>query len=321
MTNDVASTIKTTDLTTAQAASLSTLIASLPDILSRTDNPAYDEIYGYRMNVDTEPHVDVGVRNEILVKFLAADGYDVDLAGERLRRTLNWRNEFRPLSAGFAETFPGELNDLGSITKFGDMRNNLRVTTWNLYGNMKNPKVIFDKYGGEEEEEDGGLPGNPFLRWRIGMMEQALQLLDFTDPEFNRIAQVQDTNNVSMFSIDPGMKKGMKDIILIFGDNYPELLSVKFFINVPYIMGWMFTFLKAIGVINEETLKKFQVLNHGKLTEFYPEESLPKVYGGKTDVTIFDIDISKEIKLREYGQIMLKKQADKLIEASNHEVE
>lgn len=38
----------------------------------------------------------------------------------------------------------------------------------------------------------------------------------------------------------------MKDIIQILGDNYPELLSIKFFINVPYIMGWIFTFLKKL---------------------------------------------------------------------------
>ena len=60
-------------------------------------------------------------------------------------------------------------------------------------------------------------------------MEKSLQLIDFTSTTDNRIAQVHDYNNVSMFKIDPGMKKATKEIITIFGANYPELLSTKFF--------------------------------------------------------------------------------------------
>lgn len=315
----IAFTIKTTELNEEQAAKLESLIQEIPEILAATDNPQYDEIFGYRINKADTEYVNENIRNEILLKFLVADKYDVELARSRIIKTLNWRNEFQPLKAGFEETFPDELNLLGSITNFGDVKNNLRVTTWNLYGNLKNPKLIFQKYGGENSKEM--LPGNPFLRWRIGMMEQALQFIDFTDPDFNRIAQIQDTNNVSMFSIDLGMKKGMRDIIQIFGDNYPELLSVKFFVNVPYIMGWVFAFLKAIGVIDEETLKKFQVFNHGNLTRFYPSANLPKSYGGQKDETIFDINIIKESKLREYGQVMLNQMVDKEIDNSNQEVE
>ena len=80
-------------------------------------------------------------------------------------------------------------------------------------------------------------------------MEKSLQLIDFTSTTDNRIAQVHDYNNVSMFKIDPGMK-ATKEIITIFGANYPELLSTKFFINVPLIMGWVFIF-KTIRVITE----------------------------------------------------------------------
>ena len=324
--SDIASTIKTTELNEEQAAKLQTLVEEIPNILASTNNPEYDEIFGYRINKTNLEYVDENIRNEILLKFLIADKYDIELTKSRLIKTFNWRNEFQPLKAGFEEIFPDELNLLGSITKFPNSNTNnnnlllLGITTWNLYGNIKNPKILFEKFG-QEEDNQNKLPGNLFLRWRIGLMEQSLQLIDFTDPKLNQIAQIQDTNNVSIFNIDPGMKKGMKDIIQILGDNYPELLSIKFFINVPYIMGWIFTFLKKIGIINEDTLKKFQVLNHGDLTDFYPADFLPKSYGGNKDQTIFDINISKEIKLKEYGQIMLKKSIDKEITTSNQEVE
>ncbi|KAL6453208.1 SFH5 Phosphatidylinositol transfer protein SFH5 [Candida maltosa Xu316] len=313
--SDISSTIKSIELDDKQAVKLSLFVESLPDILLKLENPEYDEIFGYRINTTDKPHVDENIRNEILLKFLVADNYDLKLAEERLIKTLNWRNKFQPLHAAFAEKFDDELNELGSITNFTSAKPNLHVTTWNLYGNLKNPKTIFQKF------ESTSLPGNQFLRWRIGMMEQALQLLDFSNSELNKIAQIQDTNNVSMFSIDPGMKQGMKDIIQIFGENYPELLSVKFFINVPYIMGWVFTFFKTIRLISEETLKKFQVLNHGDLGEFYPKSDLPKNYGGENDQSIFDIDIGNTIKLNSYGQVMLANTRDKKLEDNDTEVE
>ena len=44
-------------------------------------------------------------------------------------------------------------------------------------------------------------------------MEKSLQLIDFTSTTDNRIAQVHDYNNVSMFKIDPGMKKLQRKLL------------------------------------------------------------------------------------------------------------
>lgn len=314
---EVKATIKSVELTDSQAEKLSKLIDSLPKIISGLDNPEYDEIFGYRINTKDKPYVDESIRNEILLKFLAADDYNLELLEKRLIDSLNWRNEFQPLSAAFEETFDKELNELGVITNFPN--SNLKITTWNLYGNLKNPKKIFEKFGANNKVSK--LPGSQFLRWRVGLMEKSLQLIDFTSTTDNRIAQVHDYNNVSMFKIDPGMKKATKEIITIFGANYPELLSTKFFINVPLIMGWVFTFFKTIRVITEATLKKFQVLNHGNLLESFNPDELPKVYGGKVEKSLFDIDVSDDIKLSEYGEVILKKVGDEEINHINDDVE
>lgn len=315
---EVKNTIKSTTLTADQAKKLSKLINSIPQILSKLDDPNYDEIFGYRINTSDKPHVETNIRNEILLKFLAADNYDLDLSTQRLIRCFNWRNKFQPLHAAFKEEFDPELSSLGVITNFPKANANLHVITWNLYGNLKNPKKIFEKFGGGGSATDDELPGSQFLRWRIGLMEKSLQLIDFTSKDNHKIGQIHDYNNVSMFRIDPGMKQATKEIIDIFGSNYPELLSTKYFINVPLIMGWVFTFFKTIRVINEDTLKKFQVLNHGDLSETLPKSELPVLYGGsKSDdksktkgSDLFSLDVSDTIKLSGYGEYILKQRAD-----------
>lgn len=315
----VKDSIKSTKLSDENAKKLAVIIDGLPDILGQLDNPEYDEIFGYRINVADKEYVDVLIRNEILLKFLAADGYDLDLAKERLINTFNWRNKFQPLSAAFDENFHVELVELGVITHFNkDVKlPNLDIATWNLYGNLKNPKKIFEKFGGKLHKD---LPGSEFLRWRIGLMERALQLLDFTNPDLNRIAQVHDYKNVSILRIDPGMRAATKEIIKIFGDNYPELLSTKFFVNVPLLAGWVFTFLKALGIITEETLRKFQVLNHGDLLKSFGADNLPIEYGGKLKKDLFALEVSN-VKLSEYGQVILKRIGDEEIKHVNDDVE
>ncbi|KAI3402702.2 SFH5 [Candida oxycetoniae] len=318
--DEVKRSIKSVELTDDQATKLAQLLSSIPNILGKTDKPEYDEIFGHRINTDDKEYVDIPKRNEILLKFLAADAYDLSLSTERIIKTLNWRHRFQPLRAAFEEKFNKELDDLGVVTNFPSANANLHIITWNLYGNLKNPKNLFEKFGGSVNKD---LPGSQFIRWRVGLMEKTLQLIDFQDSNNNKIGQIHDYNNVSLFKIDPGMKHATKEVIEIFGSNYPELLSTKFFINVPLLMGWVFTFFKTIGVISAETLKKFQVLNHGDLSEVLPKSELPVTYCGsdKEKKSIFDLDVSKDIKLSEYGQIMLKKIGDEEIEHINDEVE
>ena len=159
---DVKNTINSTTLTTDQATKLAKLIDLIPKILAKLDNPNYDEIFGYRINTSDKPHVDINIRNEILLKFLAADDYDLQLSTQRLIKCLNWRNKFQPLHAAFKEEFDPELNSLGIITDFSKADDNLHVITWNLYGNLKNPKKIFEKFGdsGGSESADDVLPGS-----------------------------------------------------------------------------------------------------------------------------------------------------------------
>lgn len=301
-------------LNSDESEKLAKLIAAIPEVLKATENPEYDEIYGYRIAPDGEQYVVEAVRNEILHKFLVATEYDVEAAKKKLAHSLNWRREFQVLNAAFGESYDPDLEKLGVITDYLGNKDNFRVVTWNLYANLKNPKKLFAKYGVGVESEDTGteLPGTTFLRWRVGLMERSLVLLNFTDLDNNKIAQVHDYKNVSMFRIDPGMKAATKEIITVFSDNYPELLSKKYFINVPLIMGWVFSFFKATGLMSAETLKKFEMRNHGDLSDAFGKDNLPKDYNGDVEnskvATIFATAVSSDkIKVPEYGKVIIAK--------------
>ena len=90
--------------------------------------------------------------------------------------------------------------------------------------------------------------------------------------------QVHDYLQVSFLRQDPHVKAASKKTIELLGRHYPETLSRKFFVNVPVVMGWLYSAMKM--VIAKETVKKFTVLSYGNqlATELGP--NIPKVYGG-----------------------------------------
>lgn len=90
--------------------------------------------------------------------------------------------------------------------------------------------------------------------------------------------QIHDYLQVSFLRRDPLVKAATSKTIEVLGRYYPETLSRKFFVNVPLVMGWVYTAMKL--VVAKETAKKFTVLSYGNqlVTELGP--GVPKVYGG-----------------------------------------
>lgn len=97
-----------------------------------------------------------------------------------------------------------------------------------------------------------------------------------------RMVQVHDYMNVSFLRMDPAVKAASKETIRIFSMAYPELLKEKFFVNVPVLMGWVFTAMKLF--LAPETIKKFHPLAYGSSLAGECKgwgEELPVAYGGK----------------------------------------
>ncbi|WPK23505.1 hypothetical protein PUMCH_000746 [Australozyma saopauloensis] len=309
--------VSSTELTADQSEKLQLLIDALPTILTELDKPTYDEIFGHRIGIEGTPYVEVAIRNEILLKFLVASEYDLALAKEKLVLTMNWRGKFNVLSAAYVEDFDAELEKMGIVTEFPGNKDNFRVVTWNFYNNVKLTKSWFVGFKAEEaagtQQEPNGSPGLQFLRWRIGLMERSLALLEFSDSDNTKMAQVHDYKGASIFRIDSDMKAATKEIIKLFSDHYPELLSKKFFINVPLIMGWVFGFFRAMGIISASTLKRFEVMHHGDVSGLFGEDNLPAVYNGGLEnrkvPDIFSKTVKKEaIALPTYAKVLLQQQ-------------
>lgn len=313
------SLVTTKKLSAEQTEKLEALISSIGDIVAAAANPEYDEIFGYRIAPDNEEYVDVAVRNEILLKFLVAAEWDVEAAKKKVTATLDWRLRFKVLRAAYREKYDAELEKMGVITEYANNKDNFRVVTWNLYANLKNPKKLFAKFGVDGDKQKGEeLEGTMFLRWRVGLMERALLLLQFGDADNCKIAQVHDYNNVSMFRMDPGMKAATKQIIHVFSENYPETLSKKYFVNVPLLMGWVFAFFKATGFMSAATLSKFEMLSSGDLSAAFGKDNLPLDYNGGVAnaevATIFSAAASL-IKPPAYAEVILGKFFDNNVAA------
>jgi hypothetical protein len=126
-------------------------------------------------------------------------------------------------------------------------------------------------------------------------MELALQDLDIssaTKPiteEYDpyKMFQVHDYKSISFLRQSPSVKSASAETIKVFAQNYPELLKEKFFVNVPAIMGFVYTFMKLF--VAAKTIKKFHPMSNGvNLAVEFGEskvaglgEKLPTNYGGK----------------------------------------
>lgn len=86
-------------------------------------------------------------------------------------------------------------------------------------------------------------------------MEKCVKLVDFTNVD--SMIQVHDYRNASMLGRTTNAKASTKELIQLMQDNYPELLAIKFFVNVPKWGSMIFSLIKPL--LPEATVKKFVV--------------------------------------------------------------
>lgn len=113
-------------------------------------------------------------------------------------------------------------------------------------------------------------------------MDEATAVIDYDGEDPYQMIQVHDYKNVSFLRMDAGVKKSSRETIEIFTLAYPELLSKKYFVNVPFVMGWVYGLLKAF--LAKKTVAKFVPISNGaNLAQEFGEYgfNLPPLYGGK----------------------------------------
>lgn len=205
----------------------------------------------------------------ILMKFLRAKELKVKDAETALTATLCWRDEVK-IDEIMAEQFPEKIFG-GAGRNFGHDKEG-RPVSYNLYGGEVDVKQLFSDV-------------RQFIRWRIQFMEKSIALLDLET--IDQMIQIHDYEGVSMTSRDANQKAAASEASNIFQNHYPEFLALKFFVNVPTIMAWVFWAFKAI--LSAKTFAKFNMVGTGKgtigaaLLPYIDAKQLPKRYGGEAD--------------------------------------
>lgn len=233
----------------------------------------HDEMWGVVLSGLSHPPTAI-----VLQKFLRANNGDEALAEKQLTDALRWRKEVNPSKLLDDKAYDrARFGDLGFVTVHRAEDAEERVITWNIYGSVKDNKATF----GNVKE---------FVEWRAALMEFGVRKLKLNDaktpiPEGAedpyQMIQVHDYMGVSFFRMDPHVKASSKETIQTLSMAYPELLSHKYFVNVPAIMGWVFGAMKLF--LSPATLRKFHPMSSGAslANEIKPfAATLPKEYGG-----------------------------------------
>ncbi|KAG8799216.1 Non-classical phosphatidylinositol transfer protein (PITP) [Serendipita sp. 398] len=203
----------------------------------------------------------------VLVKFVRARPATFEAAKDMLVSTLKWRKEFK-VEGITSEQFPEDV--FGKVGVICGKDKGGRPVTYNFYGST-DPNVVF-----KDVEQ--------FLRWRVGLMEKGVALIDFET--IDSMVQVHDYAGVSLMGgRTANSKAAAKQASQIFSDYYPELLHKKFFVSVPTVLTWIFWTFTSL--LSPATQQKMSVVGSGPdtistaLLPVIDKAQLPKRYGGE----------------------------------------
>ena len=114
-------------------------------------------------------------------------------------------------------------------------------------------------------------------------LSEATSVIDYNGEDPYRMLQVHDYRNIKFLRMNSNVRVASKKTIEVFSTAYPELLKEKFFVNVPVVMGWIYTAMKVL--LSPNTTRKFHPITNGvNLAREFPSpvsNMLPKAYGGK----------------------------------------
>ncbi|KAG9293094.1 hypothetical protein G9A89_016456 [Geosiphon pyriformis] len=250
--------------TDREKEAVSELKKKLPTILNNAQAPHNYSLWEVELDANSkDKRLEV-----ILIKFLRARNLNIAQAEEMLTKMIKWRIS-NNIDQILDETFDQSIFSpkLGLIHGH-DLHGH--PVTYNSYGGLDNEKVFGDI--------------NRFMRWRIQLMERGIQELDFVNVD--QMLQVHDYHGVSLASRDNFSKVASKTATQTLQDNYPEFLTKKFFINVPWWGGAIYQFISVF--LPAKMKKKFIVTSAGNvkkiLTQYIAEENLPTRYGGQSAV-------------------------------------
>ncbi|KAF1876635.1 hypothetical protein Lal_00030048 [Lupinus albus] len=205
----------------------------------------------------------------ILLKFLRARDFRVNEAHIMLLNCLTWRKEF--VAETILEEDLGFKELEGIIAYMQGYDREGHPVCYNAYGMFKD-KEMHERIFGDEEKL------KKFLRWRIQVLERGIKLLNFKPGGINSLIQVTDLKDMPRREL----RVASKHILSLFQDNYPEMVALKIFINVPWYFSMLYSMFTPF--LTQRTKSKFVISKEGNAAEtlykFIRPEDIPVQYGG-----------------------------------------
>ncbi|KAG5359903.1 Phosphatidylinositol transfer protein [Yarrowia sp. C11] len=230
-----------------QLSSFAHLQISVPE-LCKTAN--YAEIYGQHLLPDQKcpGRYSEKARDVILLKVLESTNYDATKAGDRLLTVLRWRRDYKPMDdERDLPVLDGHVTTV-SITSLP------QTTIWHRSCSTH-------------------IPNSVYIRWKAGLIEQAVSTLDFSSPDnCSKLVCVEDFNH-SMY--DEVLWKQLSTL----REFYPGIFDKTYFVNVPLSLriGLRF-FNKSNPTYNR---RNSVILGKGKELKKHLGDWVPWEYGGQ----------------------------------------
>ncbi|CAN4081992.1 unnamed protein product [Withania somnifera] len=234
--------------------------------------------------------------------------HKVNESFEMLKKTLQWRKDFKIQS--ILEEDLG--SDLAPAAYMSGMDIQGHPICYNIFG-VSDEEELYNKSFGMEEKR------NLFLRWRVQLMENGIQQLDFKAGGVSSLLQINDLKN----SPGPSKKEvrvATKQVVDLLQDNYPEFVAKNIFINVPF---WYYAIHSLLSpFLTQRTKSKFVFARPAKVESTfiwdvtivggevsYKEEFVPEDETSYTIIIQMDKKVSWTIrnsfKNTEAGKVVL----------------
>ncbi|KAJ4968926.1 hypothetical protein NE237_015627 [Protea cynaroides] len=209
----------------------------------------------------------------VLMKFLIAKDFKVSEAFEMLRKTLIWRKEFK-IDGVLEEKLVSHLQDAHISNLCGTDRDG-RPLLYSFFGAFKDKELYKKTFGTEDKREE-------FVRWRIQMVEKAIQQLSFKPGGVDSIISIADMKDSPCSKSMKELRGVCNQVICVLQDFYPEIVWRYVYVNVPL---WFYTyhtvFCKIIDPRNRKKIIFSRATKVTKtLTKSIAPEQIPVQYGG-----------------------------------------
>ncbi|XP_047339378.1 patellin-4-like [Impatiens glandulifera] len=222
----------------------------------------------------------------ILLKFLRSKEFKSNDAFEMLKKTLQWRKEFKADSL-LNEELTFDLPVSAYIN--GTDREGHPICFNSFIGSLENEELYQKSFGTEENREK-------FIRWRVQLMEKGIKKLHFKADGINSLIEINDMKNL----LSPSRKElriVTKQAVNLLQENYPEFVARNIFINVPF---WYYASNTLLSTfLTQRTKSKFIFARPGKETEillkYISIEEIPIEYGGFKRDNDFEFSIEDDV--------------------------